>query len=68
MNGRFKYLKNREICKVCGEFGKGCWELEKLDGILYFCCGENFSLDYYFLNYDKFGVFFIYIDKKDKEV
>ena len=68
MNGRFKYLKNRETCKVCGESGKGCRELEKSDGILYFCRGENPSPDYHFLNYDKSGVFSIYIDKKDKEV
>ena len=67
MNGRFKYLKSRETCSVCGESGKGCRELDKSDGTLYFCRGENPSPDYHFLNYDKSGVFSIYMDQKDKE-
>ena len=68
MNGRFRYLKSREACKVCGESGKGCRELDKSDGVLYFCRGDNPSPDYHFLNYDKSGIFSIYIDKRDKEV
>ena len=51
MNGRFKYLKSREGCKVCGESGKGCRELDQSNGVLYFCRGENPSPDYHFLNY-----------------
>ena len=68
MNGRFKYLKSREACKVCGESGKGCRELDQSNGVLYFCRGDNPSPDYHFLNYDKSGIFSIYIDKKEKEV
>ena len=68
MNGRFRYLKSREGCKVCGESGKGCRELDQSNGVLYFCRGDNPSPDYHFLNYDKSGIFSIYIDKKDKEV
>jgi len=40
-SGKFRYLRNRETCCVCGQAGKGCRELDKINVILYFCRGNN---------------------------